>query len=186
MPPSPKYLRIWVYGSSCSFSEFVQIECGSPCPTEATASFAGLKSPRKDIGPKDQHRSQDHNLWVSHNHFGPATGFAQRALWCSEQLLGHKSWWDDTWVTGKDDEEESAYLAWTIEMGERCQCPGLGAYVLPQAPYWEPHSLALPIGTCVNDEMRCRFSPKLDWKTIIWTFDDARRWLKVVVRTFLL
>ena len=49
--------------------------------------------------------------------------------------MGHKSWYEDNvMVTGKDDEEESAYLAWSIEMGGgSCQCPDLGAYLPPQA-----------------------------------------------------
>ena len=38
-------------------------------------------------------------------------------------------------MTDKDNEEESAYLAWSIGMGGRCQCLDLGAYFVPQAPH---------------------------------------------------
>ena len=61
-------------------------------------------------------------------------------------------------MTGKDGEEESAYLAWAKDASARIWVHIFFHTVLRA-------SQSGTIGTCVNNEVCPRFSPKLDGKT---------------------
>jgi len=143
MLPGLKYLKTWVYKSSWSCPESVQLKCMSCCPTNSFCRWL-----ETDIGLKD-HWAQDHNLWVSRNGFHLAVGWI-----CWDINFGGRT---HGWLARMMSLRKKAGIWLVNRYGRKMPVSGSGCI------FWD-----------------------LDWKAIIWMFDDAKRWLKVVVCVFLL